>query len=85
MKYKKRMTRYHNVQVKVKNLSVSDLILQNARTTKVEQTKGKLSPKWEGPFVIKEEVRPHTYRLMFEGGEGLDQTWYSNNLAWYFQ
>lgn len=60
------MVRYHNAQVAGKNFAQDDLVLRNAWVTRVEQIKRKLSPKWEGPYVINEEIYSSTFRLSFE-------------------
>jgi hypothetical protein len=35
----------------------------------------KLTPPWEGPFVIAEVLRPGTYKLANEEGEVYANTW----------
>lgn len=54
--YKRRMTRYLNSKVSKKDLALGDLVLRNAKCTGRDQSKRKLSSKWEGPYIVKEEV-----------------------------
>jgi hypothetical protein len=35
----------------------------------------KLTPPWEGPFVIAEVLRPGTYKLANEAGEVFKNAW----------
>jgi hypothetical protein len=35
------------------------VLIMMART----ESKGKLKPKWEGPFIIKKKTSPNSYRL----------------------
>jgi len=81
MKYKRAMARYHDAWVSLKQLRPGDLVLRNAKITGVNQTKGKLSPKWEGPYVVQSEVRPGTYTLAYEDGQVLPRTWHADNLT----
>ena len=41
-------------------LEVSDLVLRRTQSTK---EKHKLSPPWEGPYMVTKVIRPGTYRL----------------------
>ena len=44
----------------LKEFAEEDLVLiMMART----ESKGKLEPKWEGPFIIKKKTTPNSYRL----------------------
>jgi ribonuclease HI len=45
-----------------------DLVL--VRTTRTE-SRGKLEPKWEGPFIVKSKASPSAYRLVTPSGEDL--------------
>jgi hypothetical protein len=54
-----------------------DLIL--ARTTRTE-SRGKLEPKWEGPFIVKLKAPPSAYRLVTPSGKDLEHSWNIDNL-----
>jgi hypothetical protein len=42
---------------------VGDLVLRRVQGSK---NKHKLSPPWEGPFIIHEVLRPGTYKIQYE-------------------
>jgi hypothetical protein len=44
------------------------------RTCRTEP-RGKLEPKWEGPFIIKRKTSPNAYRLATESGEDPEHSW----------
>lgn len=46
-----------------------DLVLRNTRLTLTEQNKGKLSQKWEGPYIIKGEWKDGMFKLVKEDGK----------------
>jgi hypothetical protein len=54
-----------------------DLVL--VRTTRTE-SRGKLEPKWEGPFIVKSKASPSAYRLATSFGEDLEHSWNIDNL-----
>jgi hypothetical protein len=37
-----------------------DLVLTR---TSITESRGKLGPKWEGPFIVKTKTSPNAYRL----------------------
>jgi ribonuclease HI len=49
------------------------------RTTRTE-SRGKLEPKWEGPFIVKTKASPCAYRLTTPSGEDLEHSWNIDNL-----
>jgi hypothetical protein len=58
-----------------------DLVL--IRTTRTE-SRGKLEPKWEGPFIVKSKASPSAYRLTTPFGNDLDHSWNIDNLHKFF-
>jgi hypothetical protein len=58
-----------------------DLVL--VRTTQTE-SRGKLEPKWEGPFIVKSKASPSAYRLTTSSGEDLEHSWNIDNLQKFF-
>jgi hypothetical protein len=48
-----------------------DLVL--VRTTRTE-SRGKLEPKWEGPFIVMMNESPSAYRLATSSGEDLEHS-----------
>jgi len=65
-RYQQSLRRYHARGVRSRDLQVGDLVLrlrQDARGCH------KLTPPWEGPFIIAEILKPETYKLANSQGE----------------
>jgi hypothetical protein len=58
-----------------------DLVL--VRTARTE-SRGRLEPKWEGPFIVKTKASPSAYRLATPSGEDLEHSWNIDNLRKFF-
>jgi transposase InsO family protein len=71
-KYQQAMRRYYDRHVKHRGFQVGDLVLKKVQSTK---DRHKLSPIWEGPYIVKEVTRPGSYRLQTEEGEELPNSW----------
>ena len=71
-KYQQGLRRYHNRNVRGRAFLVGDLVLRKIQTT---QNRHKLSPIWEGPFIIAEVTRPGAYRLQRKDGSLVDNSW----------
>lgn len=69
------------MKVKSKQLAKGDLMLRNAHLTGIEQDRGKLSPNWAGPYVIKEIIKEGTY---IRQGKTLPRTWHANCLKKFY-
>jgi hypothetical protein len=80
-KYQAQMKAWHDNTIIPKEFEGGDLVL--TRTTRTE-SRGKLEPKWEGPFIIKTKTSPNTYRLASPSGEDLEHSWNVDNLCKFF-
>jgi hypothetical protein len=58
--YQQTLRRYHERKIRRRALEVGDLVLRRAQLTK---DKNKLTPPWEGPYMIVEVLQLGTYRL----------------------
>jgi hypothetical protein len=58
-----------------------DLVL--VPTTRTE-SRGKLKPKWEGPFIVKTKAFSSAYMLSTPSGEDLEHSWNIDNLRNFF-
>ncbi|XP_076949830.1 uncharacterized protein LOC143622621 [Bidens hawaiensis] len=68
-RYKKKLEAFYNTRIRKKVFKLGDLVLGNNEASRQSDT-GKLGPKWEGPYVIKEAHRRGSYKLNdFEGKE----------------
>jgi hypothetical protein len=59
-KYQLALRHYHE-----REFHVGDLVLRRVQGSKDHL---KLSPPWEGPFIIHEVLRPGTYKIQYEDG-----------------
>jgi hypothetical protein len=71
-RYQQSLRRYHARGVRPRDLQVGDLVL---RLRQDARGRHKLTPPWEGPFVIAKVLKPGTYKL----ADGQDEV-YGN--AW---
>jgi hypothetical protein len=53
------------------------------RTIRME-SRGKLEPKWEGPFIVKTKTSPNAYKLTSPSDEDLEHSWNIDNLRKFF-
>jgi hypothetical protein len=79
--YQQTLRRYHERKIRRRTLEVGDFMLRRAQSTK---DKHKLTPPWEGLYMIPEVVRPGTYRLKDRDGNILTNTWNIEHLCRFF-
>ena len=65
-RYQQVLHRYHSRRVWGRAFNVGDLVLRLVQSNKNHH---KLSPPWEGPYIIVEVLRPSTYKLKTIDGE----------------
>ena len=65
-KYQRALHRYHSRRVRGRAFNIGDLVLRLVQSNK---NRHKLSPPWEGPYVVAEVLRPGTYKLKTIDGE----------------
>ena len=80
-RYQQTLHRYHERKIRGRILKVGDLVLRRTQSTK---EKHKLSPPWEGPYMVTEVIRPGTYRLEDSNGNALNNTWNIEQLCRFF-
>jgi hypothetical protein len=66
------LRRYHARGVRSRDLQVGDLVL---RLRQDARGRHKLTPPWEGSFVIAKVLKPGTYKLANSQGEVYSNTW----------
>jgi hypothetical protein len=76
-KYQAQTKAWRHHTVIPREFSEGDLVL--VRTARTE-SRGKLEPKWEGPFIVKTKASPSAYRLTTPSGEDLEHSWNIDNL-----
>ena len=71
-KYQQDLRCYHDLQVRSRSFNARDLVLRRVVAAK---DKHKLSPPWEGPYIIAQVLRPGTYKLKDSDGNVLTNAW----------
>jgi hypothetical protein len=71
-RYQQSLRRYHARGVRSRDLQVGDLVLQLRQDARGRH---KLTPPWEGPFVITKVLKPGTYKLANSQGEVYSNAW----------
>jgi hypothetical protein len=62
----------HERNMRPREFHVGDLVLRRVQASK---DRHKLSPPWEGPFIIHEVLRPGTYKIKYEDGRVVTNAW----------
>jgi hypothetical protein len=70
-RYQAQTKAWRNNTVVPKEFNKEDLVL--IWTTRTE-SRGKLEPKWEGPFIVKTKASPSAYRLVTPSDEDLEHS-----------
>lgn len=82
--YKKRAKLHHDQRVNPRTFLVGDLFMRGIEAMGHKTTKGKLGPKWEGPFKVERIVREGTYLLDELDGTRIENPWHANHLKRYY-
>jgi hypothetical protein len=80
-KYQAQTKAWRDHTVVPREFNEGDLVL--VWTTRTE-SRGKLEPKWEGPFIVKTKASPSAYRLTTPSGEDLEHSKNIDNLRKFF-
>jgi ribosomal protein L21E len=80
-KYQAQMKAWKEKTVTPKEFEEGDLVLIITNRT---ESKGKIEPKWEGPFIIKKKTSPNAYSIATQTGEDLEYTWNIDNLRKFY-
>ena len=83
--YQRKTARYYNQKVKPMSYMSGDLVLKKLLPTRKNPAHGKLSPNWEGPYIISRVVRPGNYELQTEEGKILHHVWNAEHLKRFYQ
>jgi hypothetical protein len=75
-RYRQSLRRYQARKVRRRDLSEGDLVLRLRQD--------KLSPPWEGPYVVEKVLKPGTYKLANEDGEELTNAWNIQQLCRFY-
>jgi hypothetical protein len=80
-RYQQSLRRYHARGVPPRDFQVGDLVL---RLRQDARGRHKLTPPWEGPFIIAKILKPGTYKLANDQGEVYDNTWNIRQLCRFY-
>jgi hypothetical protein len=80
-RYQQTLRRYHDKVVRHRSFVVEDLVLRRILTG---EGRHKLSPLWEGPFVVAEVTRPGSYRLTQMDGTEIGNSWNIEHLRKFY-
>jgi hypothetical protein len=80
-RYQQTLRRYHDKVVRRRSFSVGDLVLRRILTG---EGRHKLSPLWEGPFIVAEVTRPGPYRLTQMDGTEIGNSWNIEHLRKFY-
>jgi hypothetical protein len=80
-RYQQTLRRYHDKDVRQRFFSVGDLVLRRILTA---EGRHKLSPLWEGPFIVAEVTRPGSYRLTQMDGTEVGNSWNIEHLRKFY-
>ncbi|XP_020702897.1 uncharacterized protein LOC110114377 [Dendrobium catenatum] len=83
--YHQRVARHYNRRIKPRCISIGDLVLRSIEAAGKGLERNKLSPLWEGPYLVAAMVKPGTFKLKDAEGKMLPQTWNVDNLRKYYQ
>ncbi|GMH23220.1 hypothetical protein Nepgr_025063 [Nepenthes gracilis] len=83
--YQQRVARYYNKRVKARPLKVGDLVLRSVEAAGKTANRKKLSPGWEGPFLVSAILQSRVYKLRAQNSKLVPQTWNAANLRKYYQ
>jgi hypothetical protein len=67
-RYLQGIQRHHDRNVREQSFSIGDLVLQRIQD---ESGLHKLNSRSEGPFVVKQIIRPGSYRLQYPEGQNV--------------
>jgi transposase InsO family protein len=76
-RYEQSLRCYHTRRVRPRGFQVGDLVLRLRQDTRGRH---KLTPPWEGPFIIAKILKPGTYKLANDRGEVYSNAWNSQQL-----
>jgi hypothetical protein len=80
-RYQQVLRRYHARKVRRRDFSEGDLVL---RLRQDNRGRHKLSPPWEGPYIVVKVLKPGTYKLANEDGEELTNAWNFQQLRCFY-
>ncbi|GJR89732.1 reverse transcriptase domain-containing protein [Tanacetum coccineum] len=78
-KSKKKMEKYYNSRVRGTSFKPGEMVYRSNEASHAKDG-GKLGPKWEGPYEVKESLGKGAYKLKDRKGNEIPRTWNICNL-----
>ncbi|RWW82849.1 hypothetical protein BHE74_00008668 [Ensete ventricosum] len=72
--YQRAIAQLYNQRIRPRPIGKGDLVLRRAEVSDPRHTRGKLTPRWEGPYRVSQVVRDGTYTLSTIEGETIPRT-----------
>ena len=82
--YQQASARFYNSRVKHRSFRPGDLVLRKVMLNTREHGAGALGPTWEGPYKVRQVIRPGTYELTSMTDEHLPHPWNAEHLKLYY-
>jgi hypothetical protein len=79
-RYQQTLRCFHDKVVRHRAFAVGDLVLHRIQS----EGRHKLSPPWEGPFMIAEVTRPRSYWLTHMDGTPVGNSWNVKHLRKFY-
>jgi hypothetical protein len=80
-RYQQSLRRYHTRRIQPRGFQVGDLVL---RLRQDARGRHKLTPPWEGSFIIAKILKPGTYKLANDRGEVYSNAWNIQQLCRFY-
>ncbi|XP_066316690.1 uncharacterized protein [Miscanthus floridulus] len=80
-KYQQTLRHYQARRIRSQNLKVGDLVLRLRQSNKGRH---KVTPPWEGPYIVAQVLKSGTYNLANENGEILTNAWNIEQLRCFY-
>ncbi|GJV01425.1 hypothetical protein Tco_1334994 [Tanacetum coccineum] len=78
-KSKKNMEKYYNSRVRGTSFKPGEMVYRSNEASHAKDG-GKLGPKWEGPYEVKDSLGKGAYKLKDRKGNDMPRTWNICNL-----
>jgi hypothetical protein len=82
--YQQKMRRAFARKIRPRRFSAGDLVLRKMSVSDPKGAIGKMSPNWEGPYLIYEDLGNGAYHLQTIDGADIPRSWNAGNLLLYY-
>ncbi|WVZ52172.1 hypothetical protein U9M48_003256 [Paspalum notatum var. saurae] len=79
--YQQALRRYHDRYTRPRSFSIGELVLRRVLKTTGQH---KLSPPWEGPYIVTEVTHPRSYHLSQMDGTPVGNSWNIEHLRKFY-